>query len=427
MPLALLKLVYRGLKAPAYWQRWPERFGFFPQPPQQKTLWVHAVSVGEVQAAVSLVNALQDKYPDYLVLVTTTTPTGLAQAKRVFKENVVVGHLPYDLPGAVKRFLKRAQPAIAIIMETELWPNLFFHCHRQGIPLMIANGRLSPRSTRGYRRIQAFVRQTLENVQCIAVQSEGDGQRFIEIGAMSEQVFVANNIKFDMPVSQGNLDDIQLFRHALGENKKIWIAASTHQGEDEQILNAYIKIKSQYPELVLLLVPRHPERFDDVALLVQKQNLTLSCRSQNKVGSETTDVFLGDTMGELMFFYQTADIAFVGGSLVATGGHNVLEPVSVGVPCVVGPHTFNFVDIVDTLTQANALVQVNDVDELVASVKALLQNKEERQRLALCGKQVVEQNRGATASLMQKIGNLLKDNEYKRGETLISPPGRRKN
>ncbi len=408
MPFIVVRLLIRGWKAPAYWQRWAERFGFFFDVQSQPTIWVHAVSVGEVQAAVPLVEALKLRYPHYPIVITTMTPTGLAQVKKKFSQTVASGHLPYDLPGTIGLFLKRVRPAIAIVMETELWPNLFYMCEKRNIPLLIANARLSPRSTRGYKRIRPFVRQVLRRVACVAAQSVEDADRFIELGAPPGNVMVTKNIKFDITPLPKSETRIRAFREALGSQRKIWIAASTHAGEDELVLEAYCKILDELPDLVLLLVPRHPERFDDVAKLALKCGFVVDRRSgPTGLGRKQTQVFLGDSMGELMFYYQVSDLAFVGGSLVETGGHNILEPASVGVASIVGPHTFNFKDIVQSMTAAGALVQIESAEQLVSRVVDLINNDPDRRAMAARAGEVIAQNRGATNLLLARIDTFL--------------------
>ncbi len=408
IPFILLRLLIRGRKAPAYRQRWSERFGFFSHEQTQPTIWVHAVSVGEVQAAVPLVEALKLRYPQYPIVITTMTPTGLAQVKKNFSDTISFGHLPYDLPGAVKLFLRRTKPAIAIVMETELWPNLFYMCKKRNIPLLIANARLSPRSTRGYKRIRPFVAQVLKNVACVAAQSTEDADRFIELGVPSDRVMVTKNIKFDsVPLPKRELQ-VRAFRDALGLQRKIWIAASTHAGEDELVLEAYRKILDDLPDLVLLLVPRHPERFDDVARLASKRGFVVDRRSgATGLGRKQTQVFVGDSMGELMFYYQVSDLAFVGGSLVETGGHNVLEPAAVGVASLVGPYTFNFKEITQHMIAAGALVQVESTEQLASRVADLINNDSDRQAIATRAGEVIAQNRGATNLLLTYIDTLL--------------------
>ena len=407
LPFALLKLAYRGIKAPAYWKGWLERLGFFPHVLKRKVVWVHAVSVGEVQAATPFIKAIKEQLVEYSVVVTTTTPTGRAQLSKTFGDSVNIGYLPYDLPWAVALFLKRIRPSVAVIMETELWPNLFYQCHQKQIPLMIANARLSPRSIRGYKRIQAFVVQVLADVDCIAAQSEDDAQRFIAIGAVPDRVMVTKNIKFDLLPQQQNEALVQAFRSALGAGKKVWIAASTHEGEDELVLQAYAQVIKSQPETVLLLVPRHPERFNAVASLAQRSGFNITRRSESKLGNPNTQVFIGDSMGEMMFFYQVSDVAFVGGSLVPTGGHNILEPASVAVPSIVGPHTFNFKEITEVMLEAGAVDQVSSAEELLEKVSSLLLDERQAQQMGSYGYAVVEQNRGATTLLLSRLKELM--------------------
>lgn len=407
MPLVVAKLVIRGFKAPAYWQRWSQRFGFFPYKASEPTLWVHAVSVGEAQAAVPLIKALLKRYPQYKIVVTTMTPTGLAHVEKTLGDSVISGHLPYDLPGSIERFLKRINPAIAVIMETELWPNLFHACHRADIPILIANARLSPGSTRGYKRIQFFAKQVLANVSCVAAQTQGDAERYVEIGADESKVIVTNNIKFDMKLPDTSQEVVEVFRHRWGNEKKVWVAASTHAGEDEIILDAHTEVLKHIPEAVLILVPRHPERFNDVAQLVTDRGFSSARRSTDQLPAVPTQVFVGDTMGELMFFYQLSDVAFVGGSFVATGGHNVLEPAALGLPTVVGPHTFNFKDITQAMVKAGATMQLQDQTQLSQCVIELLRNSDKSEDMGCLAEKVIKENQGATGLLLEQLGRLM--------------------
>lgn len=407
LPLVFLKLIYRGLKAPAYWKCWSERLGFFPYRSDGESIWIHAVSVGEVQAAVPFIKAIRESYPGHVIVITTTTPTGRAQVNKALGDSVVVGYLPYDLPWTVSLFLNRIRPKVAIVMETELWPNLFYQCAKKQIPLMIANGRLSARSIKGYQRIQLFVRQTLKHISCIAAQSEADAQGFVTIGAAPERVMATKNIKFDLSSPQYSEKSVEKFRAAFGVHKKLWVAASTHEGEDELVLQAYSQVLKTQPDTVLLLVPRHPERFNTVADLVQRSGFAMARRSSNDVGNSGTQVFVGDTMGELMFFYRVSDVAFVGGSLVPTGGHNILEPAALAVPSIVGPHTFNFKDITQAMLQAGATIQVQSTDELADCVVSILGDEDHKCRMGANAYHVVKQNRGATQLLMGQLDKLI--------------------
>ena len=405
LPLALLRLYWRGRHDAGHRRRWRERLGFFPPLPSG-CLWVHAVSLGETRAALPLIRALLERYPDQPLLVTTTTLTGSRQVREALGERVLHVYAPYDLPGAVRRFLRQTRPRLAVIMETELWPNLLRQCAVAGIPTMIANARLSERSARGYARIRRLTASMLRDVTLIAAQAEADADRFRALGA--PRVEVTGNLKYDLSLP----DDLpergwQLRRELLGEERRVWIAASTHAGEDEPILAALALLRPRWPELLLLLVPRHPERFDGVAALCRQQGCKLVRRSEQRACAPDTAVFLGDTMGELLLFYAAADLAFVGGSLVDTGGHNVLEPALLGLPVLFGPHMFNFTEASQRLLAAEAAWQVTDAAALATAVDRLLADPELRRTVGQRGRAVVERHRGALAALLDGVETLL--------------------
>ena len=363
-PLVLLRLWLRGRRAPAYRQRWGERFGFIPEIEGQP-IWIHAVSVGEVQAAAPMIKRLLKRYPDAPFLVTTTTPTGSERVTALFGGQVHHVYMPYDLPSAVKRFLKRVRPRLCLIMETEIWPNLFHYCKYDGVPVIVANARMSERSAKGYGRFLSLTTETLANVDVIAAQDKNDADRFDRIGAFPERIEVTGSIKFDitLPASLHEQGEV-LRREIFGQDRAVWIVASTHAGEDELILDAFAKVREQIPEVLLVLVPRHPERFNGVAALCRERGYRVVQRSEGFACSPETEVFVGDTMGELMLFYAASDVAFIGGSLVSVGGHNLLEAAALELPIVYGPHMFNFEAIHRMFLELGASRQVNNVEEL---------------------------------------------------------------
>lgn len=403
VPLILVRLYWRSRKAPAYRRRWAERFGLFPALPKPGCIWIHAVSVGETRAALPLIRTLQERYPELPLLVTTTTPTGSRQVQEALGDTVHHVYAPYDLPGTVTRFLSRTRPRLAVIMETELWPNLFHRCAALNIPLVVANARLSVRSMRGYARLRGLTADTLAQTTLIAAQSEADADRFRALGAWPERVRVTGNIKYDLTLPEGLLAQGRELRQALGEERPVLIAASTHAGEDEAILDAVTRLRRRLPEFLLLLVPRHPERFPAVAELCRQRGLQVVARSEQRSCTPATQVFLGDSMGELLLFYAAADVAFVGGSLVPVGGHNVLEPALVGLPVLFGPHMFNFTEAGQQLLEAEAAWQVNNAGELADRAGQLLANPELRQTMGRRGRAVVEANRGALTALLKMI------------------------
>jgi 3-deoxy-D-manno-octulosonic-acid transferase len=375
-----------------------ERFGIFPRLPRDGVVWVHAVSVGEVQAALPLIAWLRQQR-QVPVLVTTTTVTGSERVRQQLADEVFHVYAPYDLPGAVRRFLKRARPIMVIIMETEIWPNLFHRCRREGIPQILANARLSAHSARGYRRFRSMTKATLRNVTALAAQARPDADRFISLGMDALHVQVTGNIKFDVQLPDDLRARAAQLRSAWGAQRPVWVAASTHAGEEELVLNAFGMVQRRLPEALLVLVPRHPERFDKVAELCQRSGYSVARRSERTAFGDDVTVFLGDTMGELPLFYAGADVAFVGGSLVPTGGHNVLEPAALGVPIVVGPHTFNFLEITRALISHGGAERVQTVTELATVVVRYMENTKLRDAAGSCGRELVERNRGAMARL----------------------------
>lgn len=406
LPLALLRLYWRGRRDPGHRQRWRERLGYFSALPEPGCLWIHAVSVGEARAALPLIRALLDRYPEQQLLVTTTTLTGSRQVQEALSGRVQHVYAPYDLPDAVARFLRRTRPRMAIIMETELWPNVLRRCARAGIPILIANARLSARSAQGYARIGRLMMTILRDITLIAAQAEADAERFQTLGA--PRVEVIGNLKYDLKLPDELMEQGRAVRRErLGENRLVWIAASTHVGEDEQILEALTQLRTHWPDLLLLLVPRHPERFASVATLCQQRGFSVVRRSDRQPCSLETAVFLGDSMGELLLFYAAADLAFVGGSLVATGGHNVLEPALLGLPVLFGPHMFNFTEAGERLLAVEAARQVADAGELALAVNQWLADPEQRRNAGRRGQAVVERHRGALAALMERIETLL--------------------
>lgn len=405
LPLALLRLYWRGRRDAGHRRRWRERLGIIPPLPAG-CLWVHAVSVGETRAALPLIRALLNRYPDLPLLVTTTTLTGSRQVREALGERVRHVYAPYDLPGAVARFLRQTRPRLAIIMETELWPNLLRQCAVAGIPTLIANARLSERSARGYARIRWLTASMLPDITLIAAQAEADAERFRALGA--PRVEVTGNLKYDLTLPDDLLERGRQFRQdLLGTHRAVWIAASTHAGEDEQVLDAFARLRARWPELLLLLVPRHPERFDGVAALCQQRGFRVVRRSEQRICTPEAAVFLGDSMGELLLFYATADLAFVCGSLVPTGGHNVLEPALLGLPVLFGPHMFNFTEAGERLLEAKAAWQVADAAELAGQVDRLLSDPALREDAGQRGRAVVERHRGALAALLGWIETLL--------------------
>ncbi len=412
-PLMLARLAWRGIKAPAYWYRWGERFGLFTPPGRTGGIWIHAVSVGETQAAAPLIRALLDRYPELPLAITTTTPTGSQRVRELFGNEVFHTYAPFDLPFAVKRFLTGVRPRLVVVMETELWPNLFHYSHLRNIPLIVANARLSRRSAHGYARIPWLIGPTLDEVTLIAAQGQLDAERFLSLGLDEGKLQVTGSIKFDIKLPASLLEQAEVLRRDLGTDRPVWIAASTHEGEDEQILDTFDQLRHVLPNALLVLVPRHPERFAKAAELARDHGHKVRLRSERKPCAAEVAVFVGDSMGELPLFYAAADVAFVGGSLIPHGGHNPLEPAALGVPVLFGPHMFNFEEIAELLLEAGAARQIADKELLAANLLDWLQDANGRDDAGARGRRAVDANRGA----MQRLLALIEGQLERRQET----------
>ena len=399
VPITVYHLIWRGFRQPAYFQRWPERYARYRDPPRGRALWLHAVSVGEVNAAVPLVNALRRGRPDLRLLVTTITPTGSERVRALWGDDVDHVYLPYDLPGAVGRFLAHHRPHAALIMETELWPNLLFGCRDRGIPAYIVNARLSERSLRGYRVLAPLVSRALRTVRIVAAQSMADAVRFVRLGALPANVVDTGNLKFDVGVP----DSLDAFADECRDHRGprlAWIAASTHADEEAAIIAIHRRLRALHPGLLLLWAPRHPERFRIVAQHARAAGWQVSTRAHARWPQADDAVFVIDTLGELLSFYACADVAFVGGSLQAIGGHNLLEPAAAGTPIVTGPHLHNFVEIAQRLEAAGALRIGADAEAVGTALAALLADADARAAMALAGHELVESGRGALAQTL---------------------------
>jgi 3-deoxy-D-manno-octulosonic-acid transferase len=405
-PAAILVQLWRGLRDPSYRGGLAERFGYGPVIPGP-VIWVHAVSVGEVQASQPLVARLRRRHPECTLLLTTVTPTGAARARLLFGDQVRLRYVPFDLPGSVRRFFDRVQPRLAMILETELWPNLYGECGRRSVPLVLASARVSPRSVGKYRRLTSLFRKTLSYGIVIAAQSEPDAERFRSIGAAPERTHVTGNIKFDFQPPAGIESTGRGWRERHLPGRPVWVAGSTHEGEEAVVLDAHRRVLERFPDALLILVPRHPQRFDTVRELLARRHENVVFRSSGAAITPQTRVLLGDTMGELMLFYAAADVAFVAGSLVPVGGHNLLEPASLGLPVLTGPHNFNGEEIAGLLVDAGAALVVQDRQQLADEVGGLLGDAGRRRVMGTAGKAVLEANRGALDRLLTLVDPLL--------------------
>jgi 3-deoxy-D-manno-octulosonic-acid transferase len=396
LPWVLVRLAIRSFRSPAYRSRIAERFGLAGPSPEPGGVWIHAVSVGEVNAAIPLVRRILDRWPELAVTVTTMTPTGSDRVQGVLGAQVSHCYLPYDYPGAVARFLGRVRPSIGLVMETEIWPNLVHHCHRSGTPLVYTNVRLSERSWRGYRRFRSLVSRTLRRISVFAVQSEPDARRLVDLGAPVERVHVTGSLKFDMAMPPSVMEAGEAIRRRLGWNRPLLLAASTHEGEEEIVLRVFRELRGRMGELLLVLVPRHPERFAPVERLCRREGFNLRMASTQKdILADEVEVLVVDSMGELPKYIAACDVVFMAGSMVPVGGHNLLEAAALGRPVVFGPHMFNFAEISAMFLSQGAGIQVDDEDELAAVLLRLLEDAGMRDEYGIQGRRLVEQNRGA--------------------------------
>lgn len=416
-PLFALFWSWRYARNPVYRDRVLQRFGFAYPQLDEGSIWLHAVSVGEVQAAIPLIRRLLRDYPTRRVVVSTVTPTGAERVNSLFANQVEHCYLPYDTPGAIRRYFEAIKPDIALIMETEIWPNLFHECGKRSITLLLVSARISPKSVRSYRRLLPLIRKTLSHGIFIAAQTATDAKRFISVGADPRRTRVTGNIKFDIePADDLKIRGQELRQEMLGE-RLVWVAASTHSGEEEAVLEAHRKLLTRFPEALLVVVPRHPDRFDAVEELIEKSGFNFVRRTDKRSCERSTQVFLGDTMGELNTFYAAADIAFVGGSLVPIGGHNLIEPAVLALPILTGPNVFNAQDIADLFIEAGAAVVVKDATELGERLIWFAEDADAREAAGNMGSEILDANRGALGRLFDLLGPLIGEPASRRRST----------
>ncbi len=402
LPLTPLKLIWRARKQPEYLTHWKERYGFYSTLTSKPIIWLHCVSVGETRAAEPLVKALLKSYPNHQILLTHTTPTGRSTSEQLFGDTVTRAYLPYDVPCAVMRFLKHFNPAIGVVMETELWFNLIKQCKQQSIPLLLVNARLSEKSALGYTKLGKLVRQGLQNLSVIAAQTEQDAERIENLGA--DKVVITGNLKFDVSPHENAEVQGRYLRNMFGNNRPVFLAASTREGEEEIILNAAADM--QVPDLLTVIVPRHPQRFNDVEMLLKSRELHYVRRSSladNSTISQEVSYVLGDSMGEMFTYYAACDVAFIGGSLLPLGGQNLIEALSMGKPVLIGPHTFNFEQVTKLATTAGAAIQVQNVNELMNNINALFACQSRQLLMSEAARNFTAANRGATARTVTLI------------------------
>ena len=433
-PLFFLRLIIKHKKSKYYKNqrqdlRLAERLGFFDidkfkRKNNNPAIVIHTVYVGEFIASLPLIKSIQKNYPQFPIVISCTTTTGSAQIIKTFKQEIsdnTIFHvyLAYDLPGSMQRFLTKIKPQLVLIMETEIWPNLLHYCQQYGINTCLVNARLSERSAKGYARFAKLSNEVLQNFNLILAQNNLDAQRLIKLGASADQVFITGSIKFDIQLKNEDISKGHLLRKKLNWlDKKVLIAASTHQGEDEQIYTIFTQLRQTFPDCVLIIVPRHPERFSAVYQLLNDGKYQLMKRSRLKGSSKKTiDILLGDTMGEMIQYFSCADIVFMGGTLVATGGHNILEPAAMSLAIIYGPHMFNFQSINDLFLTQQAAIQVEDSEKLLRQLKVLLGQTTQAQEMGKKARQIIDHNTGSVDRIMTHLHPFLstsKNSTHKR-------------
>ena len=402
IPWAMLHLLWRARRQPEYLRHWRERFGYFAIAAEAPLIWIHAVSVGETRAAQPLVAALRRHHPQHRILLTHMTPTGRQTANELFGESVSCVYLPYDLPWAVERFLAHFRPAVGLIVETEIWPNLIAAGKRRGVPMLLVNARLSERSAGRYAKLASLVRQALSDLTAIAAQGEDDAQRLAALGA--PHVEVLGNMKFDVAPPEAQQVLGADFRQRIGE-RPVFVCASTREGEEPLILDAWARFGN--PQILLVIVPRHPQRFGDVATLLSHQGFPWQRRSDQAPVAAATRVWLGDSMGELFAYYSAADIAFVGGTLLDHGGQNLIEPCALGKPVLIGPSTHNFADACREAVAIGAARSIGSAEELVKTACALMLSPTQRRQMGEIARVFTSRHQGATARTLALVERFL--------------------
>ncbi len=407
LPVVVAVEAWQALRHAEYRRRVGQRLGFVARSAQPGTIWVHAVSVGEVQAAASLIRELRRRYPAFELVVSTVTPTGAQRVRSLFRGEVRHAYLPYDVPGPVQRFLDRTAPRVAIVLETEIWPTLYRELNRRGVPLLIASARVTERSVGRYRRMATLFREALSKGILIGAQTAADAERFRAIGAPAERVRVTGNLKYDLEIPASVIDLGRSFRARCAAARPVWIAGSTHEGEEEAALAAHATVRQTHAGALLILVPRHPARFESVRALLRRRGVAFTERSAGRAPDPRHEVLLLDTLGELQAFYAAADVAFVGGSLVPVGGHNLLEPAALGLPIVAGPYTGNAPDIAAALAACGALTVVDGAGALARRVGACFDDADLARVAGERGRALVVGGRGAVDRLLAMLEPLI--------------------
>jgi 3-deoxy-D-manno-octulosonic-acid transferase len=404
LPYVFFHLLWRARKQPEYLRHIGERFGFYSQHAERPVIWLHTVSLGETRAAATLVKRLQVDYPNHQILLTHTTPTGRAASEQLYGDQVMRVYLPYDYPFAVRRFLSHFRPKIGALLETEIWFNLIHACKQTDIPLLLLNARMSEKSAQGYRRFASLTRAALSKLAAVAAQTEADANRLKILGAA--EISVMGNLKFDIepPAEMQQLGTD--LRQRFGAERPVFLAASTREGEEALLLNEIKNIG--VANLLTVIVPRHPQRFDEVARLIQQQGLTLQRRSEHAAITPATQVVLGDSMGEMFAYYAACDVAFIGGSLLPFGGQNLIEACAVGKPVLIGPHTYNFAQATEMAIACGAALRIDNAETLSAQLAILLNDATRRIHMSKAALTFALSNRGATETAVKLISGIFR-------------------
>jgi len=402
-PLIWCYLLFRAIKAPDYRDGFFQRLGILPKSITSNGIMIHCASVGETVAAIPLIKQLLQTYPDYPIIITSTTPTGKKTALDNFGESVNHCYLPIDWPGSCQRFLKKLKPKLVILMETELWPNFLHVCGNNKIPVLLANARLSDKSLNNYAKYPKLTADLFTNVTKVAAQFNSDKKNFMTLGVSSEKLEVTGSIKFDIQIPEVTLSQQQQLKLQWIKNRPVWVAASIHPGEFRAVLNAHKFLLKALPDALLIAIPRHPEKFDELKLKCTKERLKFISRTDKQVPDDSIKVVVGDTMGEMAVFCGIADMAFVGGSLIERGGHNPLEPIACGTPVIMGQHYFNFSDVCQILINSELLQVAKSGDELASMMKVSLENKKRLTELSRKAINIIQENSGCVGKMMAQI------------------------
>ena len=406
-PLLILHLILRSASDRRYINRIAERFGFYEKENDKQTIWVHAVSYGEVNAAQTLVSSLLNENPNHQVIFTCTTPTGSALIEELFRDKVINVYLPYDLKGPVKRFFQWAKPKVAIIIETEIWPNIFHYCGRKEIPLILASACISDDSMRKYSFLFGLFKDSVSQGIVVASQTQEDAQKFISLGAKKERTFVTGNLKFDTEINLSSSMDTEVFRNEIINKRFSWTAGSTHEGEEVEAIMAHRLIRESIPDALLILAPRKPERFQTVSKILDQSGLSHCKWSESKDKEIKSDVLLVDTLGDLIFFYSVSKVSFVGGSLFDIGGHNLIEPGILMKPILTGPKLDNVHEIADQFKLNQAIIIVRDHKDIANSILELVDDNEKCITMTNNAMTIIEKNKGSREKILQLIRPLM--------------------